>query len=479
MEDTTNKQSFKELGKNTIVFAIASFATKLISFLLVPFYTNVLSTSEYGTIEILLNLSNLLVPIISLSISEAILRFGLDARVNKGSLLKNVSVVLSAAFIVQAILTPFLFYYRGIGEWNVLFGIICALQMLRSCLSIYLKAINKTKLFAIDSIIYALVLAVSNIFLIASAGLGIKGYLFSFIIAEALSILIIIIFGRIPKFLFQGKLDFSLLSQMLRYSIPLIVSSLAWWIITFSDKFMLELYIDKSAVGIYSVATKIPTLLSTVLSIFIQAWNLTSVKVYDAEKDSSNFYRLTFKFYMLVLVFSGWLIFTIIEPFMSVFVGKDFSSSYTYVPLLILSTIFLTIAWFFGPIYNAKKKSLSATITVLVSAVLNIVINILLIPIMGIMGAVYGTLSAYFVLALIRIVNTRKMIKFELNLIKNIPSVLLLVVFAFICTYACSIVKYITSSVVFLILIIVNHRVIFDFIITCRNIINHLRKSTR
>ena len=113
---SANTSRYKELGKNTAIFAIASFSTKLISFFLVPVYTNVLTASQFGVIEIVLNLLNLLVPVFSLSISEAVLRFGLEKNANNKDILKSTFLVLLIASAIELALTPVFGLYSSIGN---------------------------------------------------------------------------------------------------------------------------------------------------------------------------------------------------------------------------------------------------------------------------------------------------------------------------------------------------------------------------
>ena len=68
----------KYLFKNTAIFTIGNFATKVISFFLIPLYTNVLTTSEYGIVDLVVTISTITVPIITLNMMEAVMRFNLD-----------------------------------------------------------------------------------------------------------------------------------------------------------------------------------------------------------------------------------------------------------------------------------------------------------------------------------------------------------------------------------------------------------------
>lgn len=145
---------FKVLLSNTLVFALGSFGSKFIMFFLLPLYTNTLTPEQYGVTELVITGSYLLIPFISFSIQDAVLRFGLDKNNNSGEVLKNACLVLLGGTIVSVCLSPLVKLYAPIADWTLYFIIIMLLHMYRTILSLYIKAVGKTKLFAIDVILY-------------------------------------------------------------------------------------------------------------------------------------------------------------------------------------------------------------------------------------------------------------------------------------------------------------------------------------
>ena len=143
---------------------------------------------------------------------------------------------------------------------------------------------------------------------------------------------------------------------MIKYSAPLIANNLSWWILSSSDKVMIEFFI-KDDLGLYTAASKIPALLSIVTTIFASAWTISSIKEYDddGEKDKS-FYSNVFKFFSLLMFSVALAILLVLKPFMSIYVGKEFFESWVFVPFLILGTVFYSFGSFFGAIFGALKR---------------------------------------------------------------------------------------------------------------------------
>lgn len=80
---------YRNLAQNTVIFAIGTFSSKLLVFIMMPIYTRALSTAEYGTVDLIQQISNLLVPIVTLGVTNALIRFGLDKSFRKNDVFYN------------------------------------------------------------------------------------------------------------------------------------------------------------------------------------------------------------------------------------------------------------------------------------------------------------------------------------------------------------------------------------------------------
>jgi O-antigen/teichoic acid export membrane protein len=186
---------------------------------------------------------------------------------------------------------------------------------------------------------------------------GINGYLYAQIISLIVSVLYLYYATAIGIRIFKEKVNRELLKQMLKFSIPMILNALSWWILHSTDKIMIRQYISEGAVGIYSVSSKIPSLINTVTFFFSEAWFIAAITDYDSDKDNS-FYEKTFRVYNFILCGIVACILLVLKPFMSVYVGKEFTESWTYVPLLLIATLFRNYSDFFGLSLLQQRKAL-------------------------------------------------------------------------------------------------------------------------
>ena len=408
------KNKYKTLLSDTLIFALGSFGSKVILFLLVPLYTNILSTEEYGIAELVYTISELLMPFVSLVIFDAVIRFGLKKAEKKEDVLLCALVVMVAGCIVTILITPAFGLYDPLinFKWYICAYVIS--YMSTSIFFTYLKVMNKNRMYAFFSILQTFLVACLNVVLLVVLRIGVRGYLLSNIIAHVITAILVFVVGRLYEDVIKAKFKKHLLIQMIKYSAPLVLNNVSWWIIHSSDKIMIEIMITASALGLYTVATKIPSLINTLISIFSQAWGLSAVREYEDTNDLE-FYSNVFRMYATLCFGMCVCLVSITKLFMRFYVGKEFLEAWRYVPLLLVAATFSAIASYFGTLYGALQKSVNNMLTTLTAAVTNFFLNYYFIRIIGLWGAVLGTVVAYVVIALIRMADVRRYIPFKID----------------------------------------------------------------
>ena len=421
-----DKKKYSRLITDIGLFALGALGSKLILFLLVPLYTNVLSDSEYGIADLVFTASDLVLPIVSLAIYNGLLRFGLVPEKHEKSI-KCTWIVFVLGVLTTIMITPLASIYRPIAayKWLLAFKIIATFSNSNSMIGLKIK--GKNKAYAILSILQAILLISFNLLFLIHYRLGIIGYLWSTILSLFLTSIIAFIYSGAINDVLHAKVDGLLMKEMVFFSLPFIINDVSWWLVHSSDKFMIEWMIGSSLLGIYTAATKIPSLINSVTAIFSQAWGIASIKEFDTTNDTT-FYSRVFKYYFISIYGVCVVIVSITKPFMSVYLGKEFADAWHFVPLLLVSAAFAAISTFSGSLFSALKKSKDLMITTIVSASANVVVNYLMIPICGVWGAVIGTVVAYIIVALSRMISVSRYLQFDYSLKLFVPlSILLLV----------------------------------------------------
>ena len=406
---------YKKLIGNTVIFAIGSFSSKLLVFLLMPLYTRVLTTSDYGVMDIIVNTSNLLIPIVMVSINEGIIRFGLDRSVRKSDVLSTGLGVCLAGFLVFGLFIPLMKRVEFISSYTMLIYAYVLAGCLKSVVSQFVRAIGYVKLYALDGILSTFTTVVFNILLLVVFKWGINGYVLSTVLSNVLSVLFLFWIANLKKFVKPRQVSPAIAKAMLVYSLPLIPTTIFWWITNVSGRYMVTYFLGESANGLFSVAYKIPTVITMISGIFSQAWQISAVTEAD-DPGQSRFYSDIFSSYQTVVFMCASGVLLLIKPITAILVSEAFYPSWKYVPFLVLSVIFSCFVTFLGTFYMVAKKNAMALVTTCVGAGLNLVLNYFLIPKYGVNGAAFATFACYFTVFVLRAVDTRRIVRLDLGL---------------------------------------------------------------
>lgn len=428
MKDATNK--YRYLFKNTAIFAISSFSTKILSFLLIPVYTAVLTTAEYGIADIINTTGTLLIYILTMNVADSVLRFSIEKVDNSEKILSyGVKILFIGTCICTVLLSGA--YFLKLYDWPAIYyGFILIFFISYAFYQIitnYLRGIDKVSAVAFAGLISSVITILSNIIFLVVIKLGILGYLISMVIGPlTASIYCVFAAKREIKQMFFSKLEKSTQINMLKYCMPLIFNNIALWINGSLDKYFVTGICGASSNGIYSIAGKIPHILDACIIVFCQAWNLSAIKEFDPE-DKDNFFSKTYKVYGAAMTIGCSVIIIMNIPLARFLYSDDFFVAWNYSSILLIATMFNTLTAFIGSIFSAAKSTKIIAITTVISAIINIIMNIVLIPQYGALGAAIATALAYFMMWLIRLFYLKKIMILRFNFVKNITSYILLV----------------------------------------------------
>ncbi len=403
---------YKRLVSNTAIFAIGTFSSKLLTFFLTRLYTAVLEQSQYGVTDLIQQSGNLLLPLVTLGITNAVVRFGLDKGVRKSDVFTTGLLSICVGFIVLLAAAPLL---NGIDLLSGNIGLLCLfvlMSSLRSLCAQFVRAQNRVKLFAVDGILSTLTTIVFNVLFLVVLKWGVFGYIFSIVCSDALSVVFLFITARLHRYINFRTLDRSVSKSMLKYAVPMIPNSILWWITNVSDRYIVAAVWGEGYNGLYAAAYKIPSFIMLASGIFIDAWQISAV---TEEEDRDTFYTRVMSAYSMLLfaMASVVIAFTMVVP--HVLFDPKYYEAWRYIPLLVIAMVFTCMVNFLGSIYMVEKKSVRSLVTAAISAVLNIVLNLLWIPTYGVNGAAAATLVCYLVVFVIRLLDTRRYIRIRWN----------------------------------------------------------------
>ena len=231
----------------------------------------------------------------------------------------------------------------------------------------YLRAIDKIELMVVTSLISTIIKLTSNIVLLLFIKLGVLGYMVSMVLGPFVSCIVSYVCLapiRYPKIEYTSEIRIR--KEMKRYAIPTAINSLGWWIANSVDRYFITGMIGTAVNGIYSVAYKIPTIMSMICDIFIQAWGISAIKEYDQD-DQDDFFSSIYKSFSAGLIVVCSLLIFFNRLIAKILFAKEFYNAWQYSSILVLSMLFSGLSGFLGAIYGAAKHNDELAITTFVS----------------------------------------------------------------------------------------------------------------
>ncbi len=428
--------------RNIALFTVSSFVSKLLVFLLVPFYTSVLTESEYGVADVVQSTLLLLIPLLSLNAGEAALRFCLEEGADILSVFRaGIRRLLAADALVAAACSAAAFFINAAGisadtgtdvrlQLLILIFIpVFAADSFYEFMLLFCQGAEQVRIMVCGSVSCTLLVICANLVCLLGLRLGLMGYLISQVAAFSGAGIIMTLLCRRAG-IFQasasGTPDTDTGRQMEEYGRGMLVYSTSSWANNALDRYFILGMLGSAANGLYGAAYKIPAILQVFQRIFAQAWQMSAVKEYQGE-DREEFFSRMYRIYNAALVMVCAFILLFLELIASIMFRKGFYEAWVLVPPLLISVVFGALEGFIGSICLAFKDGRSMGRATLIGALVNAALNFALIRVFGSMGAAAATLFSYFTMFILSFIFLKKHVTLKVSLRRDFISYLLLI----------------------------------------------------
>ena len=409
-----NKQ--KELLKNTGIISIGKISSQFVTFLLLPLYTSILSTEEYGTVDLILSYIQLLLPIVNLQLDQALFRFLVTKREDKT---ESKIIISTLAFfsLLQLIFYSIIFFiaqnfihntYKWFFLLNILFSVYSS--FIANCS----RGLGNNITYSLQSFIGVVINILLNIFFLVVLKLGINAML----LASGLSGLIAGTYGfftdKLYKYFSFHSVEKKRIKDYYMYSVPLIPNQLSWWCMKASDKTIINVFVSMSANGVIAVASKFSSAYIMIYNLFNLAWT-ESVVLHIDDRDGQKYIEETVN---LIFGFFSSLCFGIIVcmPFAyPLLVNSSYSSGYNLVPIYMISVLFNAIVGLYSAIYVARQDTKAVATTSGLAAIINIIVDLALVQFIGIYAAPISSVAGFGIVMVFRYFQSRKYIVIKIQ----------------------------------------------------------------
>lgn len=424
---------YKYLLKNLGIMTLSNFGSKILSFLMVPLYTRVLTTEEYGMYDFYVTTILLLTPLLSMNILDAVIRFALEKNSEPE---KIFTIGFKFCFRAIMLCSGLILINQWTGSielftmYPIFFLLYFSLSMIFDLFNQFARGLERLYDVAVAGVINTFVLVSLNALFLIGLKLGLTGYFAAYCCAFAMACLYLAIRIRVWRYFDVSALKRSNLQRdMVKYSAPMILQNIGAWINNLSSRYVITAICGSAANGVFSVAYKIPSLMLVFQTIFNQAWTISAVK--SQEDDRDEFYDRVYRVYNLGFVILCSCIIAVNKIVARILFSDEFYDAWRYAPFLIISVIFNSLAGLLGGILIAQKKTNLISMTTLSGAVVNLSLNIVFVKIVGPIGAAIGSLISYIVVWGVRLDQTIKWGEIQVGLKKDISSYFVLVAQAF------------------------------------------------
>ena len=398
----------KRLGKETLIYGTSTILARMLNFFLVPFYTYYLITSDYGVIATVFAFMALFNIIYQYGMDQAYLRFAQDTKTNdtfSTPLLAvcGTSVILS---LLIALLSPVTAQFLGIGANNAYLIRYCVFILAFDALNIVpfakLRFEHRAWHFVIIRSVSIVVNVAGNICALKFFNWGIKGVFAAGILASLTSLILLF---PVVKESFVFRFDKNLFKQMFKFSWPFIPAGAASILVNVIDKPLLSHLTSLADVGVYQANFKIGIFMMLIVSMFDQAWRPFFIQEENAPDAKQTFAQIfTWSFALLGWVFLGLSLLMPLIIQTNIFglnlINRAYWGGLKIIPFVVGGYFFYGcyINFMVAPVLT-KKTTVLMKITLL-GAVTSILVNISVVPHIGILGAGWAILISYFVMAL-------------------------------------------------------------------------------
>ena len=398
---------------NTLVFALGGLAVKAVSLVLMPLYTTALTAGEYGTAELLNSAIEIVLPLLSAGVVEALYRFSIDDDVPKNELFAGSLVVLGCGVVCAGALCALGSALWGMKHAAAFFVLFCSVCVFKATTQLA-RGLGHVRRFVAYGLINALVMVVSTYLLLVRAHLGVEGYLWSFTIGYLVGGLAAFLGSAEYRLLVPFRVDRALLRRMLVYSLPLVPNLLSWWLVSVSGRYVVLWGSGVAAAGLFTAASKMPALVNIVASVFQQAWQYSTAREINSP-DRGAFFGSVLRGYSLATLTAAGLVIALNRPISRVMLQAEFAEGWRYVPLLMLVASFGVISIFFESFYQALKNSGVLMVSTALGAVVNVILGVALVPFMGPWGAGLAGAVAYMLVLVVRARDLRRRIDLPMD----------------------------------------------------------------
>jgi O-antigen/teichoic acid export membrane protein len=400
-------EHLRRLSSQTLIYGLGDAVTRVAALILLPIYTRFLTPDDYGKFAVVTLFATIVALILDFGQRTAFFRFYFESDNPDARRRLTGTVLLFLLPAAAAILLPLILFFDRLAPSLVRDTSLAPLIQIALIgtffdvgsaipFAIFRAKQYAAKYAALSFIRFAISVAL-NITAIVVLHWGVVGLVYANLITSALFFLICLVLTTRD---IEWTIDSSLLKQLLRFGLPLIPAGLAYWALNLSDRFFLQKYADLSQVGLYAVSYSIAAVLHMIMGWFNTAY---APYCYSIAKDpgARTVYARVMLYSLTLLTLVGLSLSIFAREALTLLTPPAYHAAAGVVPLIILAYLFYEVYYLFSFGFDLTKKTGYAPFMVGAAALVNLCLNLILIPRFGMLGAAIATVVSYMLLPII------------------------------------------------------------------------------
>ena len=438
------KNIVRELSKHSFIYSLAWFASSFASLVLLPIYTRYLSKADYGILELLELIRDLLNIIIITGIGSAIGKFYNRREITDIEKKSVISTALWYVTISALAWIGLLLYFREyvsqiiLGSFKyeyfiIIFGCSMFFEIVMLVGISYLQ-VEKKSFHFVGYILLRLSLNIFlNLMFIVRYDLGALGMLYGNLITSGVVAVVLTSWCIIQVGL---ACQFSLLNDMIKFGLPYVPALLFATLMHSADRYIIRQYSSLEDVGLYSLGYKFPFMLNALLlQSFGRIWGASTVYEIAKEEKSREIYSKIATYFITIFIFMQYSLSVLSPSVMTIMVAPKFYEAYRIIPIISLALVFYAMHNFFIIGALIKKKTLFLPFSYGGACIVNIILNLVLVPIYGYKAAAWVSVLTYFTFSAVAYLIFRNIYYIEFEFKRLFGLFILAILMALTCQY--------------------------------------------
>ena len=385
-------------------YAVGTFGSKVIYFLLVPFYSFFLSKSDLGFYDIILASLTILTPIITIQVSDAVYRELHDPTKQSLKSAKAFSSGLSVIFFGLLIFVFIAFIFNNLFANKIFYELV----LIQSSFTFYiffqqsLRGLSLNKEYALMGTMNAFLLILFSIILIYFSTIELRNIILAIACAQLISIIFAIYKINFFKLFEIKNISKAKVYELINYSFPLLPNTLSWWLIDLGSRYIILLFIGIEENGLYAVAARYAGIIALVNSIFILSWQDYVINSKSKISLNTNYFSSYLNFFIAFQIGLVILLTSFSNELIYFTTPADFHNAAKYLPILLISSAFASFCGFYGAFYLKEKRTKKIFTTTLIGSIINIAFCIALINYLGLYAVAVASFVGFLITFLLR-----------------------------------------------------------------------------